>query len=205
MKILPVDRTEGMAMNLGEVKALFRSITAEFFTGAKVRYAEQTGTKPEPPYVILKFGAVRRTVHPTGVQNDGRRYPCSVTAEVNLYTRGRRASTGRNATDNYENTAVSDLLEFTFYLDSPGILDRLAEAEVSVMLREQVRDLSFLEHDTAYRYRAMAEFDVSYLMNADGWYGVLGSPAPNSSGGGTEKQASEVIETIEEAEVEEII
>ena len=191
-------------MNLNEIRTFFRDVTADFFTGAKVRFAEQTETMPEPPYVTIKFGPVSRTVHPTGEQSEGRCYHCTTTAEVNLYTKGRPVSRKKNTTINYENTAVTDLLEFTLYLDSPGTLDRLYSADVSVMLKGQVRDLSFLEHDTTYRCRAMAEFDVSYTAAADGWYGVFDHAAPSASGGVTEEQTSDVVEIIEEAEVEEI-
>ncbi len=64
------------------------------------------------------------------------------------------------------------------------------------------RDLSFLENETAYRYRAMAEYAVSFVIQADGAYGIGGMEIPNSSGGGTKEMAETPIEAIKEVEIE---
>ena len=50
----------------------------------------------------------------------------------------------------------------------------------------------------------MAEYDITFVMEAGGYYGLSGmSSTPNSSGGGTEEMAAEPIGTIEEAEITE--
>ena len=192
-----------MLTTLDTVRERLYDITARFFAGATVIWAEQTNTQANLPYVTIKLGGIRRRTHPVRDPDAGQCYHCDTVAEFNLYTQGRAIGTTRKATGNYVNTAASDLMEFANFMESPGVIDTLTNPPISVILKGEVRDLSFLENDRNNRYRAMAEFDVSYVMPADGWYGVFGIPAPNASGGGTEELVSEAIETIEEMEAEE--
>ena len=75
---------------------------------------------------------------------------------------------------------------------------------MDIMLMPPVRDLTNLQNDSKYRYRAMAEFTVSFVQEADGPYGMGGMPlVPNSSGGGTKEMAEAETETIEEVEITE--
>ena len=193
-----------MQTTFDTVRERLYDITARFFAGATVIWAEQTNTQANLPYVTMKLGGIRRSTHPVCDPAFGPCYHCETVAEFNLYTQGRAITVAKKATGNFVNTAASDLMEFANFMESPGVIDALSNPPISVILKGEVRDLSFLENDRHNRYRAMAEFDVSYVMPADGWYGVLGNQAPNASGGDTEGLASEVIEAIEEAEVEEI-
>ena len=49
-------------MNLSEVKEKIYDITAMFFNGATVIWAEQGNVKPDLPYITLKTGPVKRNV-----------------------------------------------------------------------------------------------------------------------------------------------
>lgn len=191
-------------MNLAEVKERLFDLTELFFNGATVIWSEQINTKPPLPYVTLKCGGVNRTSFPVD-DGDGRRvYQAKTTWEVNLYTKGQPITVGEGVTGNYANTAVSDLTEFTVFLDSERIVDIIAGYGMDVTLMPPVRDLTNLQNDSKYRYRAMAEFSVSYVQEADGPYGTGGMPfVPNSSGGGTKEMADAVSETIEEVEITE--
>lgn len=191
-------------MNLAEVKERLFDLTELFFKGATVIWSEQINTKPPLPYVTLKCGGVNRTSFPVD-DGDGRRvYQAKTTWEVNLYTKGQSITVGEGVTGNYANTAVSDLTEFTIFLDSESIVDIIAGYGMDVTLMPPVRDLTNLQNDSKYRYRAMAEFSVSYVQEADGPYGTGGMPlVPNSSGGGTKEMADAVSETIEEVEITE--
>ena len=111
---------------------------------------------------------------------------------------------GEGITGNYVNTAVSDLTEFTNFLDSEEIVSIIAGYDMDIMLIPPVRDLSDLQNDNKYRYQAMAEFSVSFVQKADGFYGIGDMfLVPNSSGGGTKEMADAVVETIEEVEITE--
>ncbi len=186
-------------MDLEAVKGTIHDMTAMFFAGADVIWAEQVNTVPVPPYVTLKMGSLDRNALIL-VDDDGERYyQCDTTVQIDLYTKGRPVATGDMATGNYANTAVSDLMDLFSFLESEEITDRMAGMGISMALMPPIRDLTGLQNDSRYRYRAMAEASVSFLMEADGAYGMSGMAAvPNSSGGGTEEMAGKPIEPIEQ-------
>lgn len=192
-------------MNLLEVKEHLYDAAACFFTGVVIIWAEQTGTRPEPPYVTLRMGGISRTSFPGEDEEGGRSYQCSTTAEVNLYTRGRPLTEeGVCITGNYINTATADLMEFSNFLESDGQTDVFAGYGMGIALMPPVRDLTFLQNDSSYRYRAMAEYAVTFVEEAGGRYGLSGMPmVPNSSGGGTADMTSAAIEAIEEVDIGE--
>ena len=176
-------------MNLEDVKSVIYNVTTEFFQGATVIWAEQINTKPELPYVTLKTGNINKTRFPIVDDNGNRYYPCSTLLEINLYTKGKAVTVGKNVTGNYANTATSDLNDYFNFLDSDTVVDQLAAFGMDISLEPPVRDLTGLQNDSKYRYRAMAEATVSFAQEADGPYGIGGKTAPNSSGGGTSAMA----------------
>lgn len=190
-------------MTLEKVKEQICKITEFYFTGATVLWAELANTKPPLPYVTLKIGHLDRTAFPIEEETEERErsYQCSTILEVNLYTR-ESMITEEKVTGSYANTALSDLTSFTNFLESEEITDRLAKDGIAISLMPPARDLSFLENETAYRYRAMAEYAVSFVIQADGAYGIGGMEIPNSSGGGTKEMAETPIEAIKEVEIE---
>ena len=188
-------------MNMEDVKSVIYDVTAEFFHGATVIFAEQVNTKPELPYVTLKTGSIRRTRFPIVDGSGNRYYPCSTIMEINLYTKGKPVTAAPKATGNYANTAASDLTDYFDFLDSDVVVDRLAAYGIDISLEPPVRDLTDLQNDSKYRYRAMAEATVSYAQEADGPYGFGGMNAPNSSGGGTSEMATAETDVIEEVEM----
>lgn len=189
-------------MNMEAVREAVYDVVSLFFCGAAVIWAEQVNTKPKPPYVTLKTSGISRTTFPV-VDDDGRRYyPCSTTLEINLYTKGKPVTGGKNVTGNFMNTAASDLNDFFNFVESDAVTDMLVEKRVSVLLMPPIRDLTGLQNDSMYRYRAMAEAAVSFAQEADGRYGTGGMPdLPNSSGGGTAEMAGAETEAIEELEI----
>lgn len=191
-------------MTLEKVKEQICKVTEFYFAGATVLWAELANTKPPLPYVTLKVGHLDRTAFPIEEETEERErsYQCSTILEVNLYTKGKSMITEEKTTGSYANTALSDLTSFTNFLESEEITDRLAKDGIAISLMPPERDLSFLENETAYRYRAMAEYVVSFVIQADGAYGIGGMEIPNSSGGGTKAMAETPIEAIKEVEIE---
>lgn len=186
-------------MNLEEVKDKLYELTSVFFgKGATIVWAEQINTKPKLPYVTLKTNGIKRNVFLLQ-EDDGRRfYHCETTFEINLYTSGKKMTKGTKSTANYANTATSDLMDFFNFLDSEFGIDFLSENEMSISLMRNVRDLTQLENESKYRYRAMAEAVVSFMTEASGLYGIKNTSSfPNSSGGGSQEQANTEIEQIE--------
>ena len=189
-------------MTLEDVKSMIYDITAEFFCGATVIWAEQINTKPETPYITLKLGGVRKTLFPL-VNGDERAYSCSTTLEVNLYTKGKAITVAERVTGNYINTVTSDLFDYFSFIESDVIVDRLATYGLDITLEPPIRDLTALQNDSKYRYRAMAEATVSFIQNANGPYGVGGRTLPNASGGGTVEISNTITDIIEEADIKE--
>lgn len=194
-------------MNLTEVKEKIYDFAALFFKGATIIWSEQIITKPTLPYVTLKVGSIKRTAFPVEDEDGNRKYHCGTTLEVNLYTRGLLITDGEGttATENYANTAMSDLNDFVTFIESEGMTDVMAGFDIAIALFSPPRDLSELQNDIKYRYRSMAEFTVTYTEMANGYYGIANMPiVPNSSGGGTEDM-TQTLESIEDVEIEELI
>lgn len=190
-------------MNLNQAKDKFYELVSMFFTKADIRWAEAVGTKPKPPYLTLKAGPMRKTAFPREDESGNTVYDCSTTMEVNLYTKGAPVTVDGKATANYENTAISDLTDFSLFLESEAIVDKIAGWGMDISQLETIRDLTALENDTAYRYRAMAEFTINYAQAANGLYGTQNMPyVPNSSGGGTVEMQQAEIDAVDEVEIE---
>lgn len=191
-------------MNLEEAKESLYDITAMFFRGAAILWAEQINTRPAPPCVTLKMGALQRNAFPLVDEEGSRYYSCRTTAEINLYTMGKPITVKDNVTGNYANTATSDLMDFFNFVESEEITDKLAGKGIEVTLIPPVRDLTVLLNDSKYRYRAMAEAAVTFAQEANGLYGIGGMPdVPNYSGGGEAEMVAEEIADIEGIEVSE--
>lgn len=188
-------------MTLENVKSIIYDITAEFFKGATVIWSEQVNTKPEPPYITLKTGGIRKNAFPL-VDGEERVYNCSTTLEINLYTKGKKITVAEGVTGNYINTATSDLLDFFSFIESDIVVDQLSAYGLDIMLEPPVRDLTGLQNDSKYRYRAMAEATVSFTQYASGPYGVgKGNILPNASGGGTVEMSNAKNDIIEEVDI----
>lgn len=192
-------------MNLVEVKERLYDSAACFFAGAVVIWAEQIGTRPEPPYVTLRMGEISRTAFPVEDDEGRRSYHCSTAIEVNLYTRGRSLTEeGTDITGNYINTATADLMEFSNFLESEAQVEVFAGCGMDVSLMPPVRDLTFLQNDSSYRYRAMAEYMITFVEEAGGRYGLSGMlMVPNGGGGGTAEMAAEPTGVIESVDIGE--
>lgn len=186
------------------MKGRLYELTGSFFQGATVIWSEQVNTKPPLPYITLKCKGVGRTSFPVDDGEGRRAYQSKTTWEVNLFTKGQPITVGEGVTGNYANTAVSDLTEFTNFLDSEEMVGVIAGYGMAISLVPPVRDLAELQNDSSYRYRAMAEFTVSFVQEAYGPYGIGGMPLmPNSSGGGTKEKAQAETEHIETVEITE--
>lgn len=148
-------------MTFGTLKKLIRQLTELYFTGATVRYSEQSFTpKPSSPLVTLTFGSVNRPRDPPMRFIDGRPvsyYPASVPVQIDLFTNGRQEKTEPGFTPIVENTAEEDLLSFSSFLNSPYATQWCDRENISIVIPNEVRDLTGLIHDTNYEFRACAQ------------------------------------------------
>lgn len=187
-------------MNMSEVREKIYELISMFFLGATVIWSEQVVTRPKPPYLTLKLNGIHKPLHPIQDELGAFFYPCSTMLELNLYTKGKPITIGENVTGNYENTAQDDLMEFVKFLESPMVLDLLEQYNLDIQLMPPIRDLTELMNETNYRYRAMAEFVISYMETSKGGYGISNMNIPSSSGGGSLELAK--IEAYEIKEIE---
>lgn len=193
-------------MNLEEAKEIIYDVTEMFFKGATVIWAEQINTTPPLPYVTLKTGGINKSTFPIVDDEGNRFYPCNSTLEINLFTKGRLVTVGENVTENYANTATSDMMDFFKFLESEEIIDYLADKGLDILLIPPVRDVTDLQNDRKYRYRSMAEATITYAENANGQYGIGDMVVvPNSSGGGTQEMVEAKANVIDEIEISETI
>ena len=191
-------------MNQVEVKDRLADIVKNFFPGASVIWTEQMNTRPKLPYITLKLGSINRTAFPVEDDEGRRAYQYSTMMELNLYTDGQPLIVEGCETGNRINTATSDLMEFSNYLESDAVVDDLSSDGMGVMLSGPVRDLTELQNTTNYRYRAMAEYAVTFCGLANGMYAESNMPlVPNSSGGGSEDQAAKEVQPIVEVTITE--
>lgn len=190
-------------MTFSEVKKFLYKLVKRYHPGAMVVWEKTKGVTPKPPYITLWYSNLNRSTFPLyDDENEHRYYNYYFIFEINLYTVGKKVTTGN--TSYYENTAVEDLEEFIRYLDSEEIIDELSEKDVTIVMNPPIRDLSEVIGDTKFNYHSMCEFTVSYVGVADGQYGVLGNKiVPNTSGGGTDLMAQEEIPAIVEVKINE--
>ena len=185
-------------MTSKEAKEAVYSLVSGFFSSAAVRWSRTKGVSAPAPFITLDPRYLRRDTFPS-VNEDGERcYNCTQRYEINLYTEGSEVEDGTSSSSHvYENTAISDLEQFFRYLDSPAGTDDLCSLGMSFMAVTDVSDLTELLEGIRYSYRARAEFDISFMLSADGLYGLYGESLPNASGGGSEDFVEAETESIE--------
>ena len=109
----------------------------------------------------------------------------------------------QQATGNYVNTAVADMMDFFNFIESDTVTDTLWKEALSLSLMHPIRDLTGLENSSRYRYRSMAEAMVLFSQESNGAYGISGmSVVPNASGGGTTEMVEKAIEPIEGVDIQ---
>lgn len=162
-------------MTVEELKDCLFETVQKYFEAGTVIWSEHGNTSPHRPYMTMKMNAARRAAFPIEEEETSlrqRAYQCSSILEVNLYTSGKAVTNDVNVTAGHINTALSGLVRFSNYIESEYITDMLAEKGIAISLMPPVKDLSFLENENAWLYRAMAEYSVSFVMEADGAYGI---------------------------------
>ncbi|MCD8364442.1 MAG: hypothetical protein LUC83_01255 [Clostridiales bacterium] len=186
-------------MRISELREILYEIAKQFWIDAEVVWAETQSTESTLPYVTLRFRDMT-SARDSSLDDDGTAgiYNCSVPFEVNLYTMGKKMSS-----QDCMDTAVDDLTDFIRFLESDEIMGELEAQNIAILPSYPVRSLSGLFDNVRYKYRAMAEFTVSFQQSSDGAYGLYGRDLPNVSGGGTSTHSEEEISWIEEVELEE--
>lgn len=188
-------------MTISQAKQAVFDFVQSFFEDGTVAFEDQKMVRLPVPYITLKFLNINKQTFAN--KSDGITYwEMKATVSMNIYTQGKEVSVGDSSY--YENSAQDDLMDFIKFMESDGSTEILSNKNISIMLKDNsIKDLSMLLNDTTYRYRAYAEFDVTFTDEQSGVRGQeLVEVVPNSSGGGkVEYVKGEYY--IEEAEIKE--
>ena len=192
-----------MWMNIEEVKAKLYEVTSWFWKDGTVYFAETKMSAPKPPEVTLRFGDLTKTYHPIVEDNKDpdkivRHWTGQTVMTVDVYTNGKPKG------NNFINTAVNDLQEFVYWLESDEIIDELMMYNITLMpMNTGVRNLSELINDTKYRYRANMDIQVFFEEKTMGPYNMRGKTAPNASGGNKKEYVDATTDYFDHVEIKE--
>lgn len=176
-------------MNANKLRKLLRDIVQMYFAKATVLWSEGRNTQPKKPYITLKMASAGRDTHYTYEDDNGN--PCGFISskarlEVNLFTNGL-IKLIPNASPLFINTAVGDLEDFCNFVTSDKVMDICDEHNITIMQSGDVMDVTALLDGVKHEYRAMVEFEVDYVQEVKGAYGVSADYSNGSSGDGEEK------------------
>ncbi len=183
-----------------EVQQKILKIAQRYWEDTPVIFANHNAEKPATPYVTIQFRDLTRSAMHYGA-GDERYYDATWPMDVNLYTDGKPVNISGGVAGSYANTAVSDMTLFADYLESEDAMIDEGLSGISVQMVPPVRDLSELENDRNYRFRAMVECSVNFAVEANGPLGTRDTE--NHSGGGVSDASAHAERHIETAETEE--
>lgn len=190
-------------MTVTDLKEHIYDFVANYFQGATVVWANEYMAKPMYPLVTIKLKTLNTGNMSIDRNIDGEHaatYNASIPIEINLYTKGMQIGSNASTMPSMVNTALEDLMQFVVYLHSPFALNKMEKLDMCMLLNGQVQDLSGLLDDNRYEYRAMAEINVTFLLN---FYGAYNTIEKTSSGGGSDELINAKTGWFESAEIEE--
>ena len=165
-------------MTLNQLKNILHPYLTAYWRGATVAWGATNKVKPLAPLVILRPGTVTRAAQPVTQMINGivfSAYPSELPLQVDLFTKGHTVDEARG--QYAENTAVSDLLDFINYLDSPATVEWSNRHDIGISLYGGVQDLSEVINNSQWQYRAMAEIRLTFTQWAAEYNGVLNESA----------------------------
>lgn len=210
-------------MNSNRLSYILYKITKMYFANADVIWSQRNNTQRNKPYIALKLRSAGRGIHSSDIQEDKvlcGYFPSKSVFEVNLFTNGKKTSVGNGMLPIFENTAVADLEDFCNFLMSPKVTDICDEENITILQKSDVVDATALLDGVDNEFRAQVEFDIDYMQEVTGAYGVSSpmyetdeedsgkeedgafASISTSSGGRTEEQVNSETGYFVEAETE---
>ncbi len=164
-------------MDAREAKKLVYDLLRLFFAGAAVTFSKQSNAvKPSAPLVTLNTVSIKRPLYPPQKIVDGMPvsyYPTRMRVQVDLYTKGAPVDTDPGYLMPMENTALSDLTEFSNFLGSEYVVNWCHRHDVALSPLGDVQDTTALINDTAFEFRATLELEMDFTQKAVGYVGIL--------------------------------
>ncbi len=172
-------------MTFSEFKKFLRDMVKECL-GGNVVWAEQYTAQIPPPCTTLKLKDTGFPIHPVSILKDGEiyyYYECRKILEINRYTAG--VSEGAGMVAGMEDTSVEDLTILLLYLQSDKGIERMHQANTSILQMDGVRNLTAIE-GVRYKNRAMLELTVNCTLEYHEGEAAIYAPdagTPPESGG----------------------
>ncbi len=164
-------------MDAREAKNLVYELLRLFFAGAAVTFSKQSNTvRPSAPLVTLTTVSLKRPLYPPQKIVDGipvSYYPTRMRMQADLYTKGAPVDTDPGYLMPMENTALSDLTEFSNFLGSEYVVNWCHRHDVALSPLGDVQDTTALINDTAFEFRATLQLEMDFTQKAVGYVGIL--------------------------------
>lgn len=199
-------------MNSLEASRTMMEILDLFFSSATVVYANQSHmVKPNLPLVTMHTISSQRVSFPLERMEDGQVvsfYPSLLRVQLDLYTKGGiREETG--LTPFMENTALSDMVEFSSFLGSHYFTQWSRNKDISLLQSNQVQDTTHLLNGKDYQFRATMELSFHFTERVEGYTALAHHltqplPLPSASGGGSRKLAEKELGYFQQAHVKQV-
>lgn len=190
-------------MRVSQAKALFQTLTKQYFANAEVTFTKQSRVaKPQIPLVTITPGNVKRSLFPVYEERDGTltgHYLSRINIQIDLFTHGLPIideETGKTIA--YENTAIDDMLSFADFLNSQYTIEWCHEHDVSILIEGDVQDLTGLVNDNNYEFRSQLVVLFFFTQKAVGHTGVLSEDSIQYPTGEIDSQTGEPIYSKEE-------
>ncbi|MCQ2559159.1 MAG: hypothetical protein MJ157_00350 [Clostridia bacterium] len=176
-------------MILEQVKQRVLGLVQFYFGEARVIWGGTNFIRPNLPLVELRLLAVSGGQFPNTAWTDGEikaYYPAKATWEIILHTPGEMEADVPGQTVPTHNCALNDLLDFGDFLNSPFALDWSSEHNLTLFWTGKVEDISQVINDLRWEYRARAVFEVEFIRESMGQYGLVRNYGwkQTASGGG---------------------
>ena len=151
-------------MDAREAKNLVYELLRLFFAGAAVTFSKQSNTvRPSAPLVTLTTVSLKRPLYP----------PQKIVDGIPVYTKGAPVDTDPGYLMPMENTALSDLTEFSNFLGSEYVVNWCHRHDVALSPLGDVQDTTALINDTAFEFRATLQLEMDFTQKAVGYVGIL--------------------------------
>lgn len=164
-------------MTIRDAKEIILDIVEMFFSGANIALAQQSrSAKPKMPLVVVSFGNTHRVQHPPTTEIDGHLvsyYPTSVTAQIDLYTKGLTITNTSKGVIGMENTALSDMVDFANFIGSAYFQTYADQKNISISQDGNVMDTTHLLNQSDYQFRATKEISLHFIHESIGYSGIL--------------------------------
>jgi hypothetical protein len=179
-------------------------LVKSYFFAADVVWAMQGQVNPDNPTVLLKMLPVVRQPRPTRQDVDGivvDSYPSKTTLQIDLFTQGAEPEEVEGVKQRWENTAVSDLADFVNFLGSV-LVDHWCYANDVSIEASTIHDLTQLDNNITWEFRAMVELAVGFTQHAHEFAGNPIDGNGTASGGRPQDMANRKTGWFEDVEIE---